>query len=129
MHAGPRGSLTGSLTVKMLRRGTDWTQYLPETITPVEQDIPLAVPKRTALYIEQADRERDLGPAMHRCFQRDLCRLRLSAARAFVKLVAGDGSIPSGSVLGTVRVNASVEGLGPAFRIHVTVRRCVRGKN
>ena len=53
---------------------------------PCEKDIPLAVPKKTKLYVEQTQREREQAVDMHRIFQRDLCKLRLSTARAYVKV-------------------------------------------
>ncbi len=51
-----------------------------------KQDIPLNVPKKTKLYVEQTQRERDSGVDMHRIFQRELCKLRLNTARAYVKV-------------------------------------------
>jgi hypothetical protein len=53
---------------------------------PPEQDIPLDIPKKTKLYIEQTARERDSATEMHRIFQRDLCKLRLSTARSYYRL-------------------------------------------
>ena len=50
------------------------------------QDIPLAVPKKTRLYVEQTDREREQAGDMHRVFQRELCKLRLATSRAYVKV-------------------------------------------
>ena len=43
------------------------------------------MPKKTKLYVEQTQRERDMAPEIHRRFQRDLCKLRLTTARAYVK--------------------------------------------
>ena len=43
--------------------------------------VPLAVPKKTKLYVEQTAREREFGRDMHVAFQKDLCRLRLNTAR------------------------------------------------
>lgn len=107
---------------------------------PPEQDIPLPVPKKTKLYVEQTQRERECGVEMHRAFQRDLCKLRLGAARAYLK-VLGDGGgggggagafrgSGSGSKSGrgggsgrggpvSVRLDAQVQGLGPLFKIFV----------
>ena len=47
-----------------------------------EQDVPLNIPKKTRVYVEQTKREREKASEMHRGFQRDLCKLRLSTARA-----------------------------------------------
>ena len=87
---------------------------------PPEQDIPLNVPKKTKLYVEQTQRERDQATEMHRLFQvcsaralllagggggltvvlvpffvavqRDLCKLRLTTARSYVKVIT-DGQV------------------------------------
>jgi hypothetical protein len=37
------------------------------------------------LYVEQTQREREQAVTMHSSFQRDLCKLRLETARAYVK--------------------------------------------
>lgn len=74
---------------------------------PMEQDIPLSVPKyvalrmfalvvlwthllfivcrKTKLFVEQTQREREQAMDIHRAFQKDLCKLRLSTARSYVK--------------------------------------------
>jgi Bardet-Biedl syndrome 1 protein len=59
---------------------------------------------------------------MHRLFQRDLCKLRLSTARSFVKVIT-DGQGPlstSGST--PLRLDAKVAGLGPFFKLRLTVK-------
>jgi len=82
-------SRSGALTFKMTKRTA--TFKAPETPSgpPPEQDIPLAVPKKTRLYVEQTQRERDCAVDMHRIFQRELCKLRLATARAYVKVRGG----------------------------------------
>jgi Bardet-Biedl syndrome 1 protein len=59
---------------------------------PPEQDVPLDVPKKTRLYVEQMQRERQQAVDMHRVFQRDLAKMRLATARAFVKVLT-DGQV------------------------------------
>lgn len=86
-----------------------------------EADAPLALPKKTKLYLEQCDRERQFATDMHRIFQKDLCRLRLSTVRSYAKMVT-DGQGPVSYVAGSnVRMNAKVQGLGPLFRLRVEV--------
>jgi hypothetical protein len=75
----------GALTIKMWRRTADADGVSGPTGPPIEQDIPLAVPKKTKLYVEQTQREREKAPDIHRAFQRDLCKLRLTTARVYVK--------------------------------------------
>ena len=52
----------------------------------------MQVPKKTRLYIEQTRRETEQAPDMHRIFQRDLAKLKLTTARTYVKLLT-DGKV------------------------------------
>lgn len=74
----------GALTFKILKRLADLDGGGASGI-PSEQEIPLAIPKKTKLYVEQTQRERELSSEIHRAFQKDLCKLRLETARAYVK--------------------------------------------
>jgi Bardet-Biedl syndrome 1 protein len=65
---------------------------------PPEQDVPLPVPKKTKVYVDQTQRERDQAPQIHRTFQRDLCKLRLETARAYVKTLT-DGIMVRSQVI------------------------------
>jgi hypothetical protein len=54
---------------------------------------------------------------MHRIFQKELCKLRLQTARAYVKVLT-DGQGPvSYSHGSSLKLNAQVMGLGPTFKI------------
>lgn len=76
----------GALTIKIWRRtAADLEPSANSGTALAEQEMPLNVPKKTRLYVEQAAREREQAAAMHRAFQRDLCKLRLTTARAYVK--------------------------------------------
>mmetsp|Transcript_47681 Transcript_47681/g.152835 ORF Transcript_47681/g.152835 Transcript_47681/m.152835 type:complete len:596 (+) Transcript_47681:319-2106(+) len=113
---------SGALSIKMLPRSANLEVTSNTTGPPPEQDIPLNVPKKTKLYVEQTQREREQAIDMHRIFQRDLCKLRLQTARAYVKVLSdGQGPISysSGSSL---RLNAQVQGLGPLFKIKMNVQ-------
>jgi len=113
---------SGALMVKILQRNANLDATGASTGPPPEQDIPLDVPKKTKLYVEQTSREREQAVDMHRTFQRDLCKLRLSTARAYVNLL-GTGHGPMSSAGGAqVRLNAQVVGMGPQFRVMVRVQ-------
>ncbi|CEL99367.1 unnamed protein product [Vitrella brassicaformis CCMP3155] len=95
---------------------------------PAEQDVPLNIPKKTRLYVEQMDRERQSAVHMHRTFQRDLCRLRLKTARAYVSNLVDMGqsptSVPSTSGAGEAHLSltADVIGLtGPHFDVQLRI--------
>jgi len=113
---------SGALGIKMLSRHAklDVSSITPGP--PPEQDIPLNVPKITKLYIEQTQRERDQAVDMHRIFQRDLCKMRLSTARSFVKIITdGQGPI-SNTGSNSLRLDAKVQGLGPLFKLKLSIK-------
>jgi Bardet-Biedl syndrome 1 protein len=113
---------SGALTIKMLQRSADLEVTNTVPGPPPEQDIPLNVPKKTKLYVEQTQRERDQAIDMHRIFQRDLCKLRLNTARNFVKVIT-DGQGPLSSTGGTsLRLDAKVAGLGPIFKLRLSLK-------
>lgn len=114
---------SGSLTVKILQRNANLEVPSTTPGPPPEQDIPLDVPKKTKLYVEQTSREREQAIDMHRTFQRDLCKLRLSTARHYVKLLgAGLGPMSVGAGGAQIRLNALVVGTGPEFKISVRLQ-------
>lgn len=113
---------SGAVTVKMLQRHATLDAPRGGQGPPPEQDVPLPVPKKTQLYLDQTERERSHSTAMHNAFQNDLCKLRLQASRAFVKLIT-DGHLGESPVGGTsIRLNAAVLGVGPFFKIRVELQ-------
>ena len=118
-------SSTGALSIKILQRNAHFDVSDSGAVVappPPEQDIPLRVPKKTKLYVEQTQREREQCVEMHRIFQRDLCRMRLSTARAYVKVIQ-EGVGPLSTVGGlSLKLDARVQGLGPLFKLRIGVR-------
>eukprot|EP00756_Hemistasia_phaeocysticola_P002698 Hpha_TRINITY_DN11831_c1_g1::TRINITY_DN11831_c1_g1_i1::g.2138::m.2138/K16746/BBS1; Bardet-Biedl syndrome 1 protein len=114
---------SGSVIIKMLPRTASLEPSRGvATGPPAEQDIPLKVPKKTKLYVEQTQREKDFGIEMHRVFQRDLCKLRLQTARAYVKILT-DGQGPLSYTAGSsLRLTAHVQGLGPLFKVKLNIQ-------
>jgi Bardet-Biedl syndrome 1 protein len=113
---------SGAIGFHMLRRSANLDVSDTPPGPPPEQDIPLNIPKKTKLYVEQTQRERDQATEMHRLFQRDLCKLRLNTARAYVKIIT-DGQGPmSYSSSAALRLNAAVIGLGPRFKLVLLVQ-------
>ena len=80
--------------------------------------------------MEQTQREREQGTAMHRAFQNDLFLLRLNTARAFVSALqtssnpitstSSSASAGEANQVGTqesIKLSAQVMGLGPVFKL------------
>lgn len=111
----------GGLSFKFLAR-TAKLEGKTQTGPPEEQNIPLNLPKRTKLYLEQTNREKEYAVEMHRIFQRDLCKLRLTTAKSFVKILT-DGQGPLSYASGSnLRLNAQVQGLGPNYKIRLSMQ-------
>ena len=101
---------------------------------PPEQDIPLDIPKKTKLYLDQTEREREMAPEMHRRFQQETVNLQVTTAKAYLELlqrgeIAG-ASMPQKEEEETkeeeedkvlVDLRAVVKGLGPFFHLEVEV--------
>ncbi|GBF90819.1 hypothetical protein Rsub_03673 [Raphidocelis subcapitata] len=92
----------GGLDIKILPRTANLEASAAPGGPPPEQDVPLPVPAKTRLYVEQTQRERDGAVDMHRTYQRDI----------------GAASRAAGAELS---LSAAVEGLGPRFRLVLRV--------
>ena len=123
----------GGLIVKMLPRRHELATATYGGGPPPEQDIPLDIPKKTKLYLDQTEREREMAPEMHRRFQQETVNLQVTTAKAYLELlqrgeIAG-ASVPpkeedtkeeeEDKVL--VDLRAVVKGLGPFFHLEVEV--------
>jgi len=113
---------SGALDIKILPRLSNLETSGTKPGPPPEQDIPLDIPKKTKQYVEQTQRERDQAVDMHRIFQRDLCKLRLMTARAYVKVLTdGKGAI-SYTTGAALRLKADIAGLGPRFILKMRIQ-------
>ncbi|KAG7217815.1 hypothetical protein INR49_020877 [Caranx melampygus] len=112
----------GSLMVKILKRTAAFEDRDSAPGPPLAQSIRLNVPKKTKLYVDQTLRERENGLAMHRAFQMDLSRLRLAAAKAYVKALESSLTPVSSSLTEPLKMNAVVQGLGPSFKLTLNVQ-------
>ncbi|DBA87232.1 TPA: Bardet-Biedl syndrome 1 protein [Trebouxia sp. C0004] len=149
---------TGGLDVKILPRTAKLDGGSSVTGPPPEQDIPLDIPKRTAVYIqqvttsdttsqcvsaeieqvpvasqyiahhtEQTEREKANAVDIHNTFQQELVQLRLATAKAYMKVMTdGQGATSTSTASSaSLTLNATVSGLGPAFKL--TLELCNNG--
>ncbi|XP_042070556.1 Bardet-Biedl syndrome 1 protein isoform X3 [Haplochromis burtoni] len=112
----------GGLMVKILKRTATFDDRDSAPGPPLAQSVRLNVPKKTKLYVDQTLRERESGLAMHRAFQMDLSRLRLAAAKAYVKALESSLTPMSASLAEPLKMNAVVQGLGPSFKLTLNVQ-------
>uniref|UniRef100_A0A3Q3WIM6 BBSome complex member BBS1 n=1 Tax=Mola mola TaxID=94237 RepID=A0A3Q3WIM6_MOLML len=112
----------GGLMVKILKRTAAFDDRDSAPGPPLAQSVRLNVPKKTKLYVDQTLRERENGLAMHRAFQMDLSRLRLTAAKAYVKALESSMTPMSSSLSEPLKMNAVVQGLGPSFKLTLNIQ-------
>ncbi|CAM9367615.1 unnamed protein product [Chrysoparadoxa australica] len=118
---------SGAIHIKMLSRKANLDTIDTKPGPPPEQDVPLPIPKKTRLYVDLAQRERDLGSDMHRVFQRDSCKLRLQTAKAYGswRELIHSSTLPT-SFIGAgdtiIHLHAECKGLGPQFSIELGIQ-------
>ncbi|XP_073207748.1 BBSome complex member BBS1 isoform X2 [Lepidochelys kempii] len=98
----------GGLIIKILKRTAVFEEKDMSLGPPVAQSIRLSVPKKTRLYVDQTLRERENAVAMHHVFQMDLYRLRLMAARAYVKALESSLAPITSTLQEPIKMNAVI---------------------
>ncbi|EGD72418.1 hypothetical protein PTSG_00438 [Salpingoeca rosetta] len=112
----------GHYIVHRLKRATEFHQLKGVKGPPPEQHIRIKVPTKTKLYVDQTQREKDNAVSMHQAFRRDHYVLQVLVARKYVKAMTS--ALAPTSALEDVKfqVGAAVQGIGPTFRLLVTVQ-------
>ncbi|CAI7994607.1 Bardet-Biedl syndrome 1 protein homolog [Geodia barretti] len=112
----------GALLVKILKRSVSFEAKDLTPGPPAAQLDKLNIPKRTRVYVEQMAREKANASTMHSVFQQDLSRLRLQITQAYAKAVTSRLTPLTASPDCSLKIAAQVQGLGPIFRLTVTVQ-------
>ncbi|XP_067831667.1 Bardet-Biedl syndrome 1 protein isoform X2 [Heptranchias perlo] len=112
----------GGLIIKILKRTAVFEDKDTSPGPPLAQSIKLSVPKKTKLYVDQTLRERENAVTMHRAFQTDLYRLRLTASRAYAKALEASLAPVSADPTEPLKMNAVVQGIGPSFKLTLNIQ-------
>lgn len=79
----------------------------------------LAVPKKTPLYLDMVEREKQSCSDMQNVFQSDLLRVRYKAMDTYVKMLKIGNAPQNYSSSSTMKISASLQGLGPNFKLNI----------
>lgn len=112
----------GGLSVRILKRTAQFEGQSAAALNPALQNTKLNLPKKTKLFVDQTMREREHSVIMHRAFQHDLYRLRLTTARAYVKALKTSQNPVSYCANDPLKLSAQVQGLGPSFRLYLELQ-------
>lgn len=118
---------SGGLHIKILKRQANLKVSSQRPGPPIEQDIPLNVPKKTKLFLELQQREKEQCIKMHKQFQKDLSKMRLKTAETYIDILK-DGYAPMNYQQGgnQLRMIATQEGIGPLFKIKLELQNLAK---
>ncbi|KHJ43673.1 hypothetical protein D918_06178 [Trichuris suis] len=119
---------SGNIRLKLLRRNAKLTEKVPDEkiIAIGEQQRRLPLPKKTKLFVDQANRERENYRAMHERYQKGLLELRISTTRAYINMLEKKmnpvAQSLNGGIMQQFNLSAQLIGFGPRFclEIHLT---------
>ncbi|CAG9328763.1 unnamed protein product [Blepharisma stoltei] len=111
---------SGGIVVKLIDKKANLEGRNEFIGPPPEQEIPLVIPAKSKLYLEQVDREKESARQMYGGFLRDLTSLRLRTAKAYLQLQYQEPT--NQSIESQLSMGAYVQGLGPLFTIILEVQ-------
>ncbi|KAF8368037.1 bbs-1 [Pristionchus pacificus] len=113
------GTKSGGIIVKLFRRTAQLTDMAEIHAPKLAHNYKLNIPRRTKLYQDQTQRERDNPVHMHQMYQRDLFLLRWLVSQQFALMTTKALSTVSTSSSEAVDISVDVNGFGPTFRLTV----------
>ncbi|KAI8126246.1 hypothetical protein FF38_13487 [Lucilia cuprina] len=122
-------TIEGDLVIKILKRTASFEpnqklsgRGIPH-ISDMVQNAVLEKPKKSSIFVEQVAREKQNAKSTYGSFQVELWRLRHTAARATVDALNSSERTISGDIThAPVKLSAEVCGVGPVFRLYLTIQ-------
>lgn len=111
---------SGGIIVKVIDKRANLEGRSEFIGPPPEQEIPLVIPAKSKLYLEQVDREKESSKQMYTGFLKDLTALRLRTAKAYLQLQHLEPTNQNSD--SNLSMIAFVQGLGPLFTIILEVQ-------
>ena len=110
---------SGSLIIKSFGKDFKFSNLLYDDEENKEEEGKLIIPKKNLLYLDLLDREKETCINMQNIFQNDLLRLRYKAMETYVKMLKIGNAPQNYSSSSTMKISASLEGLGPNFKLNL----------
>ena len=79
----------------------------------------ILVPKKSPLYLDLIEREKENSFHMQNTFQNDLLRIRYKAMDSYVKMLKIGNAPQNYSSSSTIKISGFLEGLGPNFKLNL----------
>jgi hypothetical protein len=79
----------------------------------------ILVPKKSVLFLDLVEREKENSFNMQNIFQNDLLRIRYKAMDSYVKMLKIGNAPQNYSSSSTIKISGFLEGLGPNFKLNL----------
>jgi Bardet-Biedl syndrome 1 protein len=109
----------GGIVMKRIDKRANFEGRTDFAGPPSEQEVPLNIPAKSKLYLEQVEREKQNAVQMYKGFLKDLVSVKLRTIKTFSKLENLESNSKTTGI--SVRMSAYVQGLGPLFSICLEV--------
>ena len=111
----------GSIYLKQLEKNVNLdTTSFKKVVLGLEENT-LKIPKKTTTFLELMEREKEFYKGMYNSFQTDLTKLKFKTLDTYSKLIVKGYAPQNYSTVSSVKLNVSLQGLGPNFRLSITV--------
>ncbi len=107
---------SGAVGCKILSRTSNPSTAPEMKVADSESDV-IQIPKKSKTFLDQVQYERKNAVEMHKIFQRDLFKLRITTARTFIRMITKMDSPYSFSSETPLRLSVQVAGIGPIFKL------------
>lgn len=109
---------SGSLMIKSLIHSNLENHKIPKRSL---DDGNINVPKKTKLYLDLIEREKECSISMNQVFQSDMVRLRHKTLDTYIKMLKIGNAPQNYSTSSKIKLTASLQGLGPNFKINIAI--------
>ena len=107
-----------ALLVKSFNPRVNLSSYKYVDNSKVEK-VKLDIPKKTSLYLDLVEREKESKREMHNKFIKDLLRIKYKAMNTYVKLLKIGNAPQNYNTSSNMKITANLEGLGPNFKLNL----------
>ena len=108
---------SGALIIKSLKKGIN-IEATSHSFVKKSDESMMNVPKKTKLYLDLIEREKEFSANMNQTFQNDLVRLRHKTLSTYVKMLKIGNAPQNYSTSSKIKLTASLQGLGPNFKLN-----------
>ncbi|XP_039273408.2 BBSome complex member BBS1-like [Styela clava] len=113
---------SGAMNLLIMKRTAVYNDKDTHKGPPAAQSIKLNISKKTQIFVDQTVRERENGIEMFQSCQNDVKRFKLNTAATYLKALDSSTTPLSTDPDVPLKISATVQGLGPVFKLLITLQ-------